>query len=60
VAERPLEGLRIVVTRPPDQAEVFADEARSAGARLVMPLVASGRSRRDRPCCALADLDGYD
>jgi len=62
VAERPLEGRRIVVTRPPSRADVLAGELGRLGATtLVVPLVRieppEDASALER---ALADLDRYD
>ncbi len=62
MAERPLEGRRIVVTRPPSQSDVLAGELGRLGATtLVVPLVGI-EPPEDKTVlvAALADLDRYD
>jgi uroporphyrinogen III methyltransferase/synthase len=62
VAERPLHGRRIVVTRPREQAELLAEALEALGATaIVVPLIATGAvpdsSLLDE---TIRDLDGYD
>ena len=62
MAKRPLEGRRIVVTRPPFQSDVLAGELGRLGATtLVVPLVRiEPLEDKTALAAALADLDRYD
>lgn len=62
MAEGPLEGRRIVVTRPPSQSDVLAGElARLGATTLVVPLVRIEPIEDETAlAAALHDLDRYD
>jgi uroporphyrinogen-III synthase len=62
MVERPLEGRRIVVTRPPSQSDALAGElARLGATSLVVPLVRIELLEdKTALAAALGDLDRYD